>query len=208
MEHAPAVGRLRAENLVISQIVRAKRAYQEFVPALPGGTGTGGTVRRYPRANRFAHGGERACLEGDVMKRFPSILLIVVLALACGVVGRAQERARRFVPVTDAMLQKPDPGDWLMWRRTLDGWGYSPLNQINRNNVAQLRMVWTRGLGTGGNQEGTPLVHDGVMYVPNPGDHIQAIDAKTGDVLWEYKRKLPEGVRGEDQPHHRDVGQH
>ena len=130
------------------------------------------------------------------MKRFPSILLIVVLALACGVVGRAQERARRFVPVTDAMLQKPDPGDWLMWRRTLDGWGYSPLNQINRNNVAQLRMVWTHGLGTVGNQEGTPLVHDGVMYVPSPGDYIMAIDAKTGDVLWEYRRKLPDGMRG------------
>ena len=62
------------------------------------------------------------------MKRFPSILLLVVLALACGVVGRAQERARRYVPVTDAMLQKPDPGDWLMWRRTPDGWGYSPLD--------------------------------------------------------------------------------
>ena len=41
------------------------------------------------------------------------------------------------MPVTDAMLQKPDPGDWLMWRRTLDGWGYSPLNQINRTNVSQ-----------------------------------------------------------------------
>ena len=140
------------------------------------------------------------------MKRFPSILLLVVLALACGVAGRAQERARRFVPVTDAMLQKPDPGDWLMWRRTPDGWGYSPLTQINRNNVAQLRMVWAHGLGPG-NQEGTPLVHDGVMYLPNPGDYIIAIDAKTGDVLWEYKRKLPEGVRRQDQPRHRDVGQ-
>ena len=130
------------------------------------------------------------------MKRFPSILLLVVLALACGVAGRAQERTRRYVPVTDAMLQKPDAGDWLMWRRTLDGWGYSPLTQINRNNVAQLRMVWTHGLGTVGNQEGTPLVHDGVMYVPSPGDYIMAIDAKTGDVLWEYKRKLPDGMRG------------
>jgi alcohol dehydrogenase (cytochrome c) len=106
---------------------------------------------------------------------------------------RAQEAARKFVPVTDAMLQKPDPADWLMWRRTLDGWGYSPLNQINRNNVANLKMVWTRGLGTTGNQEGTPLVHDGVMYIPNPGDYILAVDAKSGDVLWEYRRKLPEG---------------
>jgi PQQ-dependent dehydrogenase (methanol/ethanol family) len=128
------------------------------------------------------------------MKRLLAMIALAVI-LTCGIGGLAQEPPRRFVPVTDAMLQKPDPGDWLMWRRTLDGWGFSPLNQIGRNNVAQLRMVWTRGLGTGGNQEGTPLVHDGVMYVPSPGDYIMAIDAKTGDVLWEYKRKLPEGVR-------------
>ena len=97
------------------------------------------------------------------------------------------------MPVTDAMLQKPDPADWLMWRRTLDGWGYSPLTQINRTNVSQLRMVWAHGLGPG-NQEGTPIVHDGVMYVPDPGDHIMAMDVKTGDVIWDYRRKLPEGV--------------
>jgi PQQ-dependent dehydrogenase (methanol/ethanol family) len=128
------------------------------------------------------------------MKRFPSILLLVVLALAGGVAGGAQERARRYVPVTDAMLQKPDAGDWLMWRRTPDGWGFSPLTQINRNNVGNLRMMWAHGLGPG-NQEGTPLVHDGVIYLPNPGDYIIAADAKTGDVIWEYKRKLPDGVR-------------
>jgi alcohol dehydrogenase (cytochrome c) len=92
------------------------------------------------------------------------------------------------------MLQKGDPANWLMWRRTLDGWGYSPLNQVNRNNVGQLRMVWTRGLGQG-NMEATPLVYDGVMYLPSPGDLIQAIDAKTGDLIWEYQRKLPEGAR-------------
>jgi alcohol dehydrogenase (cytochrome c) len=109
-------------------------------------------------------------------------------------VGRGQGQ-RKFVPVTDAMLQKPDPGDWLAWRRTLDGWGYSPLNQINPGNVSRLKMVWTRGLIGPGNQEGTPLVHDGVMYIPNPGDDILAVDATTGDLIWEYKRKLPEGVR-------------
>ena len=51
-------------------------------------------------------------------------------------IGRGQSE-RKYVPVTDAMLQKPDPADWLMWRRTLDGWGYSPLNQINRTNVSR-----------------------------------------------------------------------
>ncbi|MEP7306948.1 MAG: PQQ-binding-like beta-propeller repeat protein [Acidobacteriota bacterium] len=126
------------------------------------------------------------------MKRVITIAL-AALALAGGIAVRAQQPARRFVPVTDAMLVKPDPADWLMWRRTLDGWGYSPLTQINRNNVSQLRMVWAHGLGPG-NQEGTPIVHDGVIYVPDPGDHIMAMDVKTGDVIWDYRRKLPEGV--------------
>jgi alcohol dehydrogenase (cytochrome c) len=110
-------------------------------------------------------------------------------------IGRGQSAERKYVPVTDAMLQKPDPGDWLAWRRTLDGWGYSPLSQINRTNVSRLKMAWTRGLIGPGNQEGTPLVHDGVMFIPNPGDNIQAVDATTGDLIWEYRRKLPEGVR-------------
>ena len=71
-----------------------------------------------------------------------------------------------------------------MWRRTLDGWEYSPLDKITRENVGELRMVWTRAL-TDGFQSGTPLVYDAVMYMPNPKDVIQAIDAATGDLIWE-----------------------
>src|SRR6185436_8719160 len=104
--------------------------------------------------------------------------------------------SRPFPPVTDEMLWKPSPSDWLSWRRTLDSQGYSPLKEIDRNNVSKLRMVWTRGLGTTGNAESTPLVYNGTMYLPAPGDYIQAIDGKTGDLKWEYRRKYPEGVRG------------
>src|SRR5262245_37078712 len=74
------------------------------------------------------------------------------------------ETITSFTPVTDAMLANPKPDDWLMWRRTLDNWGYSPLEQITRRNVAQLRLAWTRPLAHAGDQEGTPLVHDGIMY--------------------------------------------
>jgi len=91
------------------------------------------------------------------------------------------------------MLQRPSPDDWLMWRRTLDGWGYSPLAHITRENVDQLRMVWTRGLLTGP-QEGTPLAYDGVLYMPNPEDAIQALNAVTGDLIWEHRRNLPDDV--------------
>src|SRR5690606_15851178 len=97
--------------------------------------------------------------------------------------------------VTDEMLRDPDPADWLMWRRTLDGWGYSPLEQIDRGNVARLEQVWTHPMGEG-IQEATPLVHDGMMFVPNNGDYIQAFDAATGELEWEYRREYPEGVRG------------
>ena len=98
-----------------------------------------------------------------------------------------------FAPVTDAMLRNPADGDWLTWRRTLDGRGYSPLDQIDRGNVGDLRMVWSRALAPG-SQQGTPLAYGGTLYVPNPNDVIQALDAVTGDLRWEYRRDVPEDV--------------
>ena len=115
------------------------------------------------------------------------ILVLLALLVATSVTAQAPTE---FVPVTDRMLQNPDPADWLMWRRTLDTWGFSPLKEVTGKNVGSLRMVWTRALGPG-IQEGTPLVYRGVMYFPNPSDLVQAIDAASGDLLWEYRRSLP-----------------
>ena len=123
-----------------------------------------------------------------------TLLLMATMSLApAAAPAQAQAPADDFVPVTDAMLHDPAPEDWPMWRRTLDGWGYSPLDQIDRGNVGDLRMVWSRGLAPGSNQ-GTPLVYRGVMYMPNPGDVIQALDAVTGDLRWEHRRDLPDDV--------------
>ena len=121
------------------------------------------------------------------------IACVVVAALAVVTAPPVLAQEDRIRPVTDAELQNPSPDDWLMWRRTLDGWGYSPLDQIDRNNVDELRMVWSRAM-TAGRQQGTPLVHDGVMYMPNPNDVIQAIDAVSGDLIWEHVREKPEDV--------------
>jgi alcohol dehydrogenase (cytochrome c) len=93
-------------------------------------------------------------------------------------------------PVTENMLRNPPDGDWLMWRRTYDDWGYSPLTQINKNNVKNLRVAWTWSL-TSGVTEIAPIVHDGVLYVDNAGDKVQALNAATGDLLWQYIRELP-----------------
>ena len=124
------------------------------------------------------------------------LISVATLGLPCAAPSArsAQTGERAFVPVTDAMLKNPAPGDWLMWRRTLNGWGYSPLEQVNKQNVAKLEQVWSYPLGMG-NQESTPLVYDGVMYVPNGGDYVQAFDADSGTLLWEYRR-FPEGGRG------------
>ena len=119
-------------------------------------------------------------------------ILAATLAVTTAPSILAQEPVR-IDPVTDAELRDPSPDEWLMWRRTLNGWGYSPLDQIDRDNVAGLRMVWSRGLGPG-RQQGTPLVRNGVMYMPNPRDLIQAIDAVTGDLLWQYQRDRPDDL--------------
>ena len=98
-----------------------------------------------------------------------------------------------FRPVTDAILANPDPADWLMISRTFDQQRYSPLDQINKGNVGQLRMAWSRGLPNG-TQESTPIVYRGIMYLNAPGASIQAVDATTGDLIWEYQRDYPRTV--------------
>ena len=125
--------------------------------------------------------------------RQPTLLVLASAAVSFVMSLPVGAQVERIDPVTDAELQDPSPDDWLMWRRTLDGWGYSPLDQIDRDNVGALRMVWSRAL-TGGRQQGTPLVHDGVMYMPNPNDVIQAIDAVSGDLLWEHRRDVPDDI--------------
>lgn len=116
----------------------------------------------------------------------PALFLSVVLADSI-------TAAEDFIPVTDVMLQNPADGDWLMWRRTLDSWGFSPLEQINQDNVSNLRLVWTRDLETG-TGEITPLAYGGILYVPQARDVIQAVDAVTGDLIWENRRRIQEGL--------------
>jgi len=95
-------------------------------------------------------------------------------------------QVKDYRPVTEDMLRHPAAGDWLNWRRTDNAWGYSPLDQIKRENVGRLQLAWSWAMEEGA-QEATPLVHDGIMYLPNPGGVIQALDAATGDLLWEYR---------------------
>jgi alcohol dehydrogenase (cytochrome c) len=92
---------------------------------------------------------------------------------------------KNYTPVTDAMLRNPDPGDWLMARRNYQGWSYSPLAQITRENVKNLKLAWVWAMAEGGWNEPMPLVHNGIVYLANTGNIIQALDGRTGDLIWE-----------------------
>jgi alcohol dehydrogenase (cytochrome c) len=96
----------------------------------------------------------------------------------------------RMTPVTEQTLRDPPDSDWLMYRRTYSSLGYSPLKQINKSNVAELRAAWTWPLHVSPD-EITPLVHDGILFIKS-GDAIQALNGATGDLLWQYVRALPD----------------
>jgi alcohol dehydrogenase (cytochrome c) len=101
---------------------------------------------------------------------------------------------RNYRSVDAERLKHPGDGDWLMVRRTYDGWGYSPLDQITPANVTRLQPAWVFATGVTNGHEAAPIVNNGVMVVATPGNQVIAIDAKTGGLLWRYKRPLPEDV--------------
>lgn len=110
-----------------------------------------------------------------------------------------QGTVEHYVPVTREMLEHPPDGDWLMYRRTYDSWGYSPLTQITKANVGDLELAWSRVM-TPGRQYITPLVHGGVVYIETPRDIIQALDARTGDLIWEYRHQVARRTDAEERP--------
>ena len=93
-----------------------------------------------------------------------------------------------FTPVTEEMLLNPSPNDWLWFSRTPDAQRFSPLDQINRDNVSQLGLAWSKGLPDG-TTETIPTVYNGIMYITLPGSNVAALDATTGDTIWQYNRE-------------------
>ena len=99
-----------------------------------------------------------------------------------------------YTAVTDEQLRNPAPEDWLMYRGTYDSWGYSPLDQIAADNVGELVPVWTFSTGVTSGHQAPPIVHDGVMFVTTPESQVLALDARSGNLLWRYRRQLPDDI--------------
>lgn len=110
----------------------------------------------------------------------------IVDASAKAVLSRRTAKLGALRSVTEEMLRTPPAEDWLHWRRTYDAQGFSPLRQIDRGNASRLTVAWSWELASGKN-EITPLVHDGVIFIPSSGQ-LEALDAATGDLLWQYRK--------------------
>jgi alcohol dehydrogenase (cytochrome c) len=118
--------------------------------------------------------------------------LALAALLIPAAVGAAEIKS--YAAVTDARLANPEPGNWLMYRRTHDGANHSPLNKINVGNAKDLVPVWTFSTGVIEGHEAPPIVNNGIMFVATPQGQVLALDAKSGDLFWRYKRQLPEDL--------------
>ena len=133
------------------------------------------------------------------------LALAVVLAITGLVtIGSAQqpppvqapmpEILKAYSPVTDERLRTPTDADWLMIRRSYNGWGYSPLDQITPANVSRLEPAWVFSTGVSSGHEAAPLVNNGVMFFSTPSHTVVAIDARTGVLLWRWIKEVAENV--------------
>ena len=126
-------------------------------------------------------------------------------ASATPVPGPMPEVLQKYAPVTAERLKKPEDGNWFHFRRTYDGWGFSPLKEITPDNVGRLQLVWSMATGQVEGHQAPPIVNNGVMFVATPGNQMLAIEAKTGNILWRYKRHAARrrAPSASDQPRRR-----
>ena len=125
------------------------------------------------------------------VKKFRT-LVVASLVTVVPVFVSAQATIDSYSNVTDARLINPEERNWLSYRGNLEGWGFSTLDEITTDNIANLEPVWTFSTGVLGGHESPPIVNDGVMFVTTPGNLLYAIDAASGDLLWRYQHDLPQ----------------
>ncbi len=123
-------------------------------------------------------------------RRSTTGLLVTVIA-SC---WAASAMAQNYNPVTDERLKNPEPENWLTWRGNYEGWGYSPLDQINADNIGDLVPVWSYSTGVAEGHQAPPFVNDGMMFVTTPQNQIIALEATTGKEIWRYVRELPDDL--------------
>jgi alcohol dehydrogenase (cytochrome c) len=101
-----------------------------------------------------------------------------------------------FVPITDRMLRNPAPGDWPMLRHDYGASSFSPSRQITAGNAHRLQLAWIWPMRDGGTNQPSPLAYGGTLYLNNTGGVVQALDARTGTLIWEHRLEDSVAMRG------------
>ena len=117
--------------------------------------------------------------------------LVSLIAIAAFPALGLSQSIDNYSSVSSQRLLNPEPENWLLYRRTYDGMGFSPLDQIDTGNVGDLVPVWTFATGITEGHQSPPIVNDGVMFITTPGAQVIALDARTGEQIWRYRRQLP-----------------
>jgi quinohemoprotein ethanol dehydrogenase len=132
----------------------------------------------------------RGFVNGEKALFFVGVILLV--SVAGYRKGQGQQAPNKPADVNGARIVSADrePGNWMVHGRTYNEQRFSPLQQINTQNVSQLKLAWFHDLDTHRGQEATPLVIDGVMYFTSAWSKVFALDAKTGSLLWSYDPKV------------------
>ena len=126
--------------------------------------------------------------------RFVLVCLTTLLLLQSGA-ALGQSDDAEWEPITEERLLDPQDGDWMSYRRTYDVTGFSPLDQIDRDNVSDLRLVWSWSMRDNSRWVPTPIVANGLMYVSEGSGRVTAFDVLSGDVAWVYTRSYPEDIQ-------------
>jgi alcohol dehydrogenase (cytochrome c) len=124
-----------------------------------------------------------------MLHRLPLVGFVILFGLPL-----VHADALKYATVTAARLENPAPSDWLMYRGSYNSWGYSALDQINPTNVKRLVPTWTYSTGMLEAHQAPPIVNQGVMFITTPQNHVLALDARTGELIWQYQRELPEDL--------------
>ena len=166
-----------------------KRLYQEIISTMP--PGKIGTIQKEDYSNITEFILNFSDIESDNNKDWVSFS-------DPSSIDKPDERKslfenrviKNFDDISDQDINYPKENDWTSWRRTPLGFGYSPLKQVNKENVQKLKLSWSLTMNEGSNQ-GTPLISQGVMFLTHPGNMIQALSAANGRLIWEYKYPYP-----------------
>ena len=142
----------------------------------------------------------------NLTMRAPTAAWITCLGLTAGLANVVHAQTDDWEPITASRLQNPEPGDWVSYRRTYDVTAFSPLKQINKRTVSDLRMVWSYSMRDRSRWVPTPIVANGLMYVAEGSGRVLALDAVTGELVWQHLRTFPDDIRAsEAYPRHRGV---